>query len=96
MSVLRGGGGVDLLEHAQAAGVFVLQAGLLGAAGGAEGAEECGGPGGVVCPDLAVAGVVGGLRAARRIAQPGQRQYWTLTSGLARCGATGPVTARSA
>ena len=43
MSVLGAGGGIDLLEHAQAAGVFVLQAGLLDAAGRAEGAEECGG-----------------------------------------------------
>ncbi len=65
MSVLRGSGGIDLLEHAQAAGVLVLQAGFLGAAGGAEGAEERGGSGGVIGPDLAVAGVVGGLRAAR-------------------------------
>jgi hypothetical protein len=47
MSVLRGGGGVDLLEHAQAAGVFVLEEGFLGAAGGAEGAEERGGAGGL-------------------------------------------------
>jgi hypothetical protein len=72
MSVLRGGGGVDLLEHAQAAGVLVLQAGLLGAAGGAEGAEEFGGARGVVGPDVAVAGVMGGLRAAGGVAQPGQ------------------------
>jgi hypothetical protein len=72
MSVLRGGG-IDLLEHAQAAGVLVLQAGLLGAAAGAERAEESGGASGVIGPDFAVAGVVGGLRAAGRITQPGQR-----------------------
>ena len=73
MSVLVAGGGIDLVEHAQAAGVFVLQAGFLGAAGGAERAEEGGGVGGVVGPDVAVAVVVGGLRAARGVTQPGQR-----------------------
>jgi len=81
ISILRGGGGIDLLQDAQAAGVFVLQAGFLSAAGGAERAEEGGGAGGVICPDVAVAGVVGSLRAAGGIAQPGQRLVRVRGSG---------------
>lgn len=50
-----------------------LQTCPLGLAGGAEGAEEGRGLLGVLGPDRTVAGVVGSLRAAGRVAHPRQR-----------------------
>jgi hypothetical protein len=50
-----------------------LEAGFLGAAGGAEGAEERDGADGVVGPDLAVAGVVGGQPQAQRLGRIGEQ-----------------------
>src|SRR6266542_4132476 len=64
-----GGVGVDLGDHALGAVVVGLQAGFLGLAGGAEAAEEPLGRGGLSGPDVAVAGVVGGLGAAGRITE---------------------------
>src|SRR6202011_3495309 len=76
----RGGAGVDLGEDTSGAVVIGLQAGLFGLAGGAEADQERLGGGGPVGPDGAVAGVVGGLGAAGRVAHAGQ---WLVGVGCA-------------
>jgi len=79
------GRGVDLGEHALRAVVVGLQAGFLGLASGAEAVEErLGGRGGIGLGGL-VAGMMGRLRAAGRVAHPSQ--------GPARGGSAGEFEA---
>ena len=66
------GGGVDGVQDGQGAVVVGLQAGSFGLACGAEAAQEGLGLCGVLGPDRPVAGVVGGLRAARGVTHAGQ------------------------
>jgi len=70
--LLGRGGAVDLGENAAGPVMLALQSGLFGFAGGTQLAEEGLGPGGVVGPDGSMAGVVGGLRAARGVTHPDQ------------------------
>ena len=64
---------VDGVQDALGAVEFGLEAGPLGCPGPAERADERGGAGDGVRPDGPVAGMVGGLRAAGRVAHSGQR-----------------------
>ncbi len=66
--LFRWRGGVDGGQDALGAVEFGLEACPLGGPGAAERADERGGAGDGVCPDGPVAGVVGGLRAAGRVA----------------------------
>jgi hypothetical protein len=67
-----GGCRVDGINDALGAVEFGLEAGSLGGPGAAERADEGGGAGDGVCPDGPVAGVMGGLRAACRVAHSSQ------------------------
>ena len=66
------GGCVDGVENAVGALQFGVQAGMFGFAGPADLAEEHGVVFGGLGPRRPVAGVVGGLRAARGVAHPDQ------------------------